>query len=95
MTEENRNDTTTPRSVDQQQACSPRCRRCGGKMKEGVCLVNGIYGSEDFGGDFGEAGTTMSEGPGDGKPRRCLKCEKCGHSMLPANVRVSDSPGQD
>lgn len=71
-------------------SCSQVCRVCGGKLKKGIALIPGIYGSEDFGGDFGQAGTTMSEGPGDGKPRQCLKCEKCGHSFIQANVERSD-----
>jgi hypothetical protein len=56
-------------------------------MKPGICLVNGVYGSSDFGGDFGTVGTTMSEGPGDGKPRQCLKCKACGHSIRISNPK--------
>lgn len=37
MSEENRNDTTKPRSVDQHQACSARCEEC---------LNTGIVGDE-------------------------------------------------
>lgn len=51
-------------------------------MKIGIVLVPGIYGSSDFGGDHNAPGTTMYEGPGDGRPRRCLKCERCGHSYV-------------
>ena len=63
----------------------PVCRVCGGRLKRGRVIVPGIYGSEDFGGDFGQAGTTMSEGPATKGPVDCLKCEKCGHSFLPPN----------
>jgi len=57
------------------------CPRCGGAMWPGLVLVPKMYGSSDFGGDFGADGTTRSEGPSDGKPRRCMKCEICGHSF--------------
>jgi hypothetical protein len=62
------------------------CRVCGGELKEGITLIPRLYGSEDFGGDFGGVGTTMSEGPGDGVPRPCLKCVKCGHSFIPGKA---------
>ncbi len=71
-------------------SCSQVCRVCGGKLKTGIALIPGIYGSEDFGGDFWQTGTTMSEGPGDGKPRQCLKCKTCGHSFIPANAQLAD-----
>ena len=88
-------DIVTPESAagagSSPSSCSQVCRVCGGNLKRGIALIPGIYGSEDFGGDFGQVGTTMSEGPGDGKPRQCLKCEKCGHSFIPANAEVSES----
>ena len=62
------------------------CRVCDGMLKLGMALIPGIYGSEDFGGDYGEPGTTRSEGPGDGAPRECLKCVDCGHSFIERNV---------
>lgn len=41
--------------------------------------------------DFGQPGTTMSQGPGDGKPRHCRKCQECGHSFVPFETKKSDS----
>lgn len=71
---------------------APVCRVCGGRMKLGRAIIPGIYASEDFGGDFGQAGTTMSEGPATKGPVECLKCEKCGHSFLPKNAPVMPRP---
>jgi hypothetical protein len=60
-----------------------QCRRCGAQMKPGIVLVPSVVGSEDFGGDTGQPGTTLSEGPSDGHPRTCIKCSNCGHSFIP------------
>ena len=64
------------------QPTPPICRVCSTPMQPGSTLINGWYGSFDFGGDYGQPGTTWSEGPGDGKLKHCMKCPKCGHSFL-------------
>jgi hypothetical protein len=51
-------------------------------MTEGVCLINNVRTSDDFGGDRGQPHTTMSEAPSDGKMHPCLKCRNCGHSVV-------------
>ena len=66
------------------------CRVCGGGMRASKVLVPGIYGSEDFGGDFGKEGTTMSSGPATHPPKNCLKCADCGHSFIPAEIARPD-----
>ena len=56
---------------------TPRCRRCGGRMKRGIALEQTYTGSPDFPG--GEV-VTMSPG-GPGRLVECMKCEKCGWSV--------------
>jgi hypothetical protein len=55
------------------------CFVCGGLMKDGQALDNTWVGSEDFGGDYGQPGTTMSK---QGQPviKQVRKCTICGHS---------------
>lgn len=55
------------------------CFVCGGLMKDGQALENTWVGSEDFGGDYGQRGTTISK---IGQPVMKLvrKCSSCGHS---------------
>lgn len=65
------------------------CARCGGWMKPGSVLLNFVYGTTDFGGDFGAAGTTVSEGPGDGTLYPCLKCESCGHTTVSRQILIN------
>ena len=60
-----------------------RCRRCGGPMLPGIAGEVVKLGSDDFGGDAGEPGTTLQD-IGTGRPVRCLKCASCGHSVTPA-----------
>jgi len=62
------------------------CRKCNGIANPSKALDNTWVGSSDFGGDFGERGTTMSK---CGKPQMvdCLKCSNCGHSWVPAKMR--------
>ena len=66
----------------------PVCRVCGGPMLPGKVIVPGRYGSEDFGGDAGDPGTTITEGPALTGPVACLKCERCGHSFIPKTESV-------
>ena len=55
------------------------CFVCGGLMSDGQALDNTWVGSEDFGDDYGQPGTTMSK---IGQPimRVVRKCSSCGHS---------------
>lgn len=50
-------------------------------MKPGQVIKPLLYTSEDFPGDKGQPGTTISEGPSDGKLEACWKCPMCGHSI--------------
>ena len=58
------------------------CCKCGGNIQEGQALDNTWVGSDDFGGDAGQPGTTMSK---IGTPVlvKCMKCKSCGHSYRP------------
>ncbi|MEM1055151.1 MAG: hypothetical protein AAGI52_06465 [Bacteroidota bacterium] len=55
------------------------CPRCGDTMGDGVAIENALQSSEDFGGDAGEPGTTMSM-VGTGRRMACRKCGACGYS---------------
>lgn len=56
-----------------------KCTRCGKIMGTGIAIQQTWVGSDDFGGDYGQSGTTWSAG-GPGKVIDCLKCKSCGHS---------------
>ena len=86
---EKTNDENSEQVAGREQRLVSLCRVCGGDMKPSKVIVPGIYGSEDFGGDFGEIGTTMSEGPATHPPKACLKCEDCGHSFIPPKNHVT------
>jgi len=62
-----------------------KCRKCNTEVENGVALFPSIVHSDDFGGDAGEYGTTINEGPANAGPivnlKKCLKCPKCGHSF--------------
>lgn len=55
------------------------CFECGGLMKDGTALDNTWVGFDDFGGDAGQRGTTVSK---VGQPimKQVRKCTVCGHS---------------
>lgn len=55
------------------------CFKCGGIMTEGVALENTWTSSEDFGGDKGSYGTTMSKN-GPALMVKVKKCADCGNS---------------
>ena len=56
------------------------CFKCGGDIGEGQALDNTWVGSDDFGGDAGQRGTTISK---IGPPimKKVCKCIFCGHSF--------------
>lgn len=56
------------------------CFKCGGDMGEGQALDNTWVGSDDFGGDTGQPGTTISK---IGPPviKKVCKCKSCGNSF--------------
>lgn len=49
-------------------------------MQDGKALKNTLYYSEDFGGDRGERGTTMSR-TGEPIMVEVYKCPQCGYSV--------------
>lgn len=56
------------------------CFKCGGDTQKGQALDNTWVGFDDFGGDAGQPGTTISK---VGPPNliNCHKCKSCGHSF--------------
>jgi len=56
------------------------CFKCGGDIEQGQALDNTWIGFNDFGGDTGQPGTTISK---IGPPNliNCHKCKSCGHSF--------------
>lgn len=56
------------------------CRRCNVPMVLGKALQDTLVSLDDFGGDAGEPGTTMSRS-GPAVLVDCLKCPECGHSV--------------
>lgn len=62
------------------------CKKCNGKGKPSKALNNTLIGFDDFGGDVGDRGTTMSR-VGPAKMVDCIKCENCGHSWVPLSTR--------
>lgn len=62
-----------------QEIINNTCFVCGGLMTNGQALDNTWVGFDDFGGDAGQVGTTISKiGPPIMKNVR--KCSSCGHS---------------
>lgn len=59
---------------------TPKCK-CGGDAVPGQALSNTLTGYEDFGGDAGSYGSTLSRS-GPAKMVDCLKCTVCGHSWV-------------
>ena len=55
------------------------CFECGGLMKDGEALDNTWIGFDDFGGDTGQPGTTISK-IGHPEMKKVRKCSSCGHS---------------
>lgn len=71
----------------------PSCKRCNVAMLPSKAIAQTWVGSEDFGGDYGQYGTTMSVG-GPGKLIDCLKCPTCGHcATMPVFVIESKVAG--
>ena len=71
-----------PRSVNQdviQLIIQNTCRKCGGTMQTGVCLVNQYVSFDDFGNDAGGKGTT-ARAVGPAILIKVKKCTRCGHS---------------
>lgn len=62
-----------------QEVIRNTCFVCGGLMKDGVAYDNTWIGFDDFGGDAGQHGTTISK---VGPPiiKKVRKCQSCGHS---------------
>jgi hypothetical protein len=58
---------------------SNTCFECGGLMHSGFAYDNGWISFDDFGGDAGEVGTTMSKS-GTAVLKKVRKCQACGHS---------------
>jgi hypothetical protein len=55
------------------------CFKCGGLMHSGYAYDNGWISFDDFGGDAGQPGTTMSKS-GTAELKKVRKCQSCGHS---------------
>jgi len=62
-----------------QEIIKNTCFVCGGLMSDGQALENTWVGSSDFGGDYGQRGTTISK-VGQPVMRVVRKCSSCGHS---------------
>lgn len=56
------------------------CFKCGGDIKEGQALENTWVGTDDFGNDAGQPGTTISK-IGPPVMKNVCKCKSCGHSF--------------
>lgn len=71
-----------PKNITSQQIqeiIDNTCFVCGGLMQDGQALDNQWAGSSDFGGDYGQPGTTMSKS-GSAIMKKVRKCSSCGHS---------------
>lgn len=57
------------------------CIKCGGELKPSQAFIDTLIISDDFGNDKGLLGTTRSQ-IGPAKLVNCLKCNKCGYSII-------------
>jgi len=62
-------------------------------MKEGQALINTPERHDDFGGDVGHDGSTVTM-TGPPKLISCWKCPKCGRSLTRSNEALSEPDGR-
>lgn len=60
------------------------CSKCDSPMTVSKGLLTVFKNHKDFGGDFADFGTTISQNSLESKIVDCLKCASCGHSYVPA-----------
>lgn len=66
------------------------CRHClTVELVPGEYIAPAYRLTDDFGGDFGKAGTTRTTGVSTGELKPCLKCPRCGHSVLVKEIAGS------